>query len=82
MPILQEKNLDISSILLLKGQPIHSSVAVEQIDCWIWLPLAPIGAIYNCWWSWSVEENNCFNFLVNDVNKFQHHELSKLISNL
>lgn len=71
IPTWQNMYLDVSAIILHNNKKIYSTSTSENLRCYIWLPLAPLGMIWNNWISWTVQEKKCINYLLNDITDFQ-----------
>ncbi len=69
--------LDLSAILMHENQKIYSSSTSENLRCFIWLPLAPLGILWNNWIAWTVQEKKCVNYVLNDLTEFQRTYFQK-----
>lgn len=67
LPSWQDMYLDMSAIVIVNDTKVYSTVAAENLRCYIWLPLLPFGMIWNNWLAWTVQEKNGVNFILNDI---------------
>lgn len=70
VPTWDEASLDGAATVYLRGKPIYSTARAEKYRTIIWLPLAPIGVVCNCWMGWHFVEKGVINGVINDVVKF------------
>lgn len=75
IPTWQNMYLDLSAFLIRDNRKVYSVSTSENLRCYIWLPLAPFGLIWNNWISWTVQEKKCVNYLLNSITDFQINTL-------
>ena len=80
IPTWQNMYLDLSAVLIRDNRKIYSVSTSENLRCYIWLPLAPFGLIWNNWISWTVQEKKCINYLLNNIIDFQINILERHLS--
>lgn len=78
IPTGEVLTFDGSAVLSLQGTPIYSTAKAEDVQCLIWLPLAPAGIFLNAWTAWHMVELGTVNALVNDIANFHRQ---KFLSN-
>lgn len=71
IPCWQSTYLDLSAVLMYEKKKVHSCSTSEELRTYFWLPLAPLGVLWNDWIAWTVQEKNSINFVLNDLTSFQ-----------
>ena len=77
IPTWQNMYIDLSAILMQNDKKIYSTSTSENLRCYIWLPLAPFGLLWNNWLAWTVQEKNCVDYLLNNLTEFQNSHFSQ-----
>jgi len=67
VPTWETFAIDLSALVYVDGKPVHSVATAEAERFFIWLPLAPVGLVWNSWLAWWSEESNTINFIINDI---------------
>ncbi len=70
IPAWETASLDFSGIVYFKNKEIYSSSTPEIIKCYWWLPLIPIGIIWNDWFAMQHVENKEMNYVINKLSDF------------
>ncbi len=69
IPVWEVCSFDGAVTMYLKNKPIYGTSETEKVTCYIWLPLAPVGLIWNNYFAWNAIEDGVVNNLIRDVAK-------------
>lgn len=72
IPTWETFSCDIIGLVYLNDKLTHSVSSAEINRAFIWLPLAPIGTVWNFWFAWDYVENKLENFIINDISKYHY----------
>lgn len=70
IPVWETLTYDMSATLYHKKEKIYSISTAELLKCYIWLPFAPIGLIWNNWFAIQHVEEKEINYLINNLSNF------------
>ena len=70
IPYAEIATFDGVATLSLKGEAIYSTAKAEELRCFVWLPVLPLGFFMNEWSAWHYVEKGIINALVNDISDF------------
>ena len=72
VPTWETTTIDISGMVFLNGKMVHSIATPEIIRCYYWLPLLPVGLIWNDWLAFSHVEGKMIRYVLNDLNNYHY----------
>ena len=72
VPTWETATLDISGMVFLNGKMVHSTATPEIIRCYYWLPLLPVGLIWNTWFAFGYVEGKMIKYVLNDLNNYHY----------
>jgi len=74
IPTWETFAIDSSAKVFVDRKKVHSVATTELERVFIWLPLAPVGTVWNSWAAWGHEEKKAVDFLIKDINTFQESD--------
>lgn len=63
---------DMVGLVYLNNKLTHSVATAEIHRAFLWIPLAPVGTVWNFWFAWDYVENKLENYIINDISKYHY----------